>query len=48
MYQFIIRVTDGKESRYVRVQAPDQIYADMAVERFCKGTKWRLPIFHYE
>jgi hypothetical protein len=48
MYQFLVRVTNGKESRYVRVNQPDEIFAQMAVDRFIKGTEWRLPIFSYE
>ena len=48
MRQYVFRVTNGKESRYVRVNQPDEIFAEMAVERFLKDTEWRLPIFSYE
>ncbi len=48
MRQFSFRLTDGKESRFLLLHARDHAEAEMKVERWCKGTKWRWPIFDYE
>jgi hypothetical protein len=48
MSQFIFRLTDGKESRYLRVQALNQSDAEFKAEKWCRGKGWRWPIFSYE
>jgi len=48
MRQFVFRLTDGKESRHLRVQALNHIDAEMKVDQWCKGKRWRWPIFDYE
>lgn len=48
MRQFCFRLTDGTNSRYKFVEARDYSEAEIKIDQWCKGKRWRWPIFDYE
>jgi hypothetical protein len=42
MYQYFVHVADGANIRSMPIVAPDEIFAEMKAEWWCKDSDWRV------